>query len=99
VLKPNGYLVISTPNASSWKQFAMGVLETDRRIQDILKAEDDDKSHVGDQREHIYSWTIYTLVKLLQLAGFEFVAYSYGGVSIILKVRSNKQPPKVKAVA
>ena len=75
VLKPNGYIILSTPNACGWKQVVMSFYRVDMRIKRVL----DEDWGTGDEKEHLYCWTLYTLIRLMKKAGFIHQLHTYGG--------------------
>jgi len=83
VLKPGGYIILSTPNACGWKQVVMSHYKVQMRIDRVL----DEKWGTGDEKEHLYAWTLYTLIRLMKRAGYVFQSHHYGGSSLIIKAR------------
>jgi SAM-dependent methyltransferase len=83
VLKPRGFVILSTPNASAWKLVLMSYHRQNWRIRRVLKEE----WGTGDEKEHLYCWTIFTMVRLLKKVGFTYQMHTFGGSSMILKVR------------
>lgn len=83
VLKPNGYIILSTPNACGWKQVVMSFYRVQMRIDRVLSEE----WGTGDEKEHLYCWTLYTLIRLMKKAGFVYELHTYGGSSLIIKAR------------
>lgn len=71
ILKPEGYLILSTPNATSLKNimYALSYRKKEKR-QKISKEISQEPKRTGTQLEHIYNWDFPTLVRLLDRCGF-----------------------------
>jgi ubiquinone biosynthesis O-methyltransferase len=78
ILKKNGYLVISTPNATSLKNvlYALSYRKKSKQKQ-VIKEISEETLGTGTQLEHIYNWDFPTLVRLLDRCGFEVVDHSF----------------------
>jgi 2-polyprenyl-3-methyl-5-hydroxy-6-metoxy-1,4-benzoquinol methylase len=78
ILKNNGHLVVSTPNATSLKNvlYALSYRRKSKQKQ-VIKEISEETLGTGTQIEHIYNWDFPTLVRLLDRCGFEVVEHSF----------------------
>lgn len=78
ILRPNGCIVLSTPNATSLKNslYALSYRKKEKRIQ-IAKEISSEKLHTGTQIEHVNNWDFPTLVRLLDRCGFELADHAF----------------------
>jgi len=78
ILRPNGCLVLSTPNATSLKNilYALSYRKKKKRLK-LAKEIATEQKHTGTQLEHIFNWDFPVLVRLLDLCGFEHVDHSF----------------------
>ncbi|MGI0059025.1 MAG: methyltransferase domain-containing protein [Nitrosotalea sp.] len=86
ILKPGGFLVLSTPNATSLKNILYALSHRKKSKRDILAKEIAIEQHsTGTQLEHINNWDFPTLIRLIDRCGFEYVehAYARGGPVVI----------------
>ena len=74
ILKKNGHLIISTPNATSLKNivYALSYRRKNKQKKVINEINLEPRS-TGTQLEHIYNWDFPTLVRLLDRCGFDVV--------------------------
>lgn len=74
ILKPNGFLIISTPNAVSllnlFRHFGQNV---GKRLSEINK----EPRHTGTNLEHVASYDVFTLARLLERNKFAYVTHAY----------------------
>ena len=72
ILRPNGHIILSTPNATSLKNFfyALSYRKKAKR-ENIAKEIAAEPRSTGTQLEHIYNWDYPTLIRLLDRCGFE----------------------------
>ena len=72
ILKPGGYLVLSTPNATSLKNvlFALSYRKKKKR-EKIIKDIKEEEKQTGTHLEHIFNWDFPTLTRLIIKSGFE----------------------------
>lgn len=80
VLKPNGHLIISTPNAAS----CLNILEAlylfvPKAAKSIVKAINKEQRNIGTQLDHIYLWNFSTLYRLLNRNGFTYIDHAFAG--------------------
>ena len=80
ILKPNGIVIISTPNATALKNmlYALSYRKKEKReslIQDISI----ELRNTGDQLEHIFNWDFPCLTRLVDRCGFEITDHSFAG--------------------
>ena len=78
ILRPNGYLVVSTPNATSLKNmlYALSYRKKEKRNK-VAKEISEEPRNTGTQLEHIYNWDFPTLVRLLDRCGFDLVEHGF----------------------
>jgi 2-polyprenyl-3-methyl-5-hydroxy-6-metoxy-1,4-benzoquinol methylase len=78
ILKTNGHLIISTPNATSVKNllYALSYRKKDKQKK-LIKEISEETLGTGTQMEHIYNWDFQTLVRLLDRCGFDVVEHSF----------------------
>jgi SAM-dependent methyltransferase len=78
VLKPHGFLIVSTPNATSLsnviKSFASHARD---RIPKICKNIEIEEKDTGTEKDHIYLWNVFTLFRLLSRCGFKYVDHKF----------------------
>ncbi|MDO8873697.1 MAG: class I SAM-dependent methyltransferase [Methanoregula sp.] len=89
LLKPNGYLILSTPNAHSYANILHHLLFFNYRFaKKIANCIDNEERNTGTQNDHIYNWDFTTLYRLLNRNGFTYTDHaftSYWPVIIPLK--------------
>jgi len=80
ILKPNGILILSTPNATSLKNmfYALSYRKKEKR-ESIINEIATEQKHTGTQLEHIYNWDFPVLVRLLDMCGFKIVDHKFTG--------------------
>lgn len=76
VLKPGGCLVVSTPNSNSYISILQQMFIKEKRIKWIS----DEETGSGTEQDHLYSWDVYTLYRLLHRCNFEYTAHKFVGV-------------------
>jgi SAM-dependent methyltransferase len=87
LLKPGGFLVISTPNAVSYIILARSLL---RRIPQYIQRIDSWPMFTTDQRSHFYLWDIFTLYRMVSAEGFSYVEHRFiDNYNVISKIFSN----------
>ncbi|MFX0202269.1 MAG: class I SAM-dependent methyltransferase [Candidatus Hodarchaeota archaeon] len=74
LLKPGGFLIISTPNAVSYIILARSLL---RRIPKYIQRIDSWPIFTTDQRSHFYLWDIFTLYRMVSVEGFSYVEHRF----------------------
>lgn len=81
VLRPGGYLVVSTPNALNtyylMKQFYPNYSK-------LFKLIENEPGQSGTHLEHIFAWDIFTFYRLLQRSGFKYVHHEFVGLEVPL---------------
>lgn len=78
ILKNNGHLFVSTPNATSLKNIIYGLSYRKKNKQkQVIKEIAEEDLGTGTQIEHIYNWDFPTLVRLLDRCGFDVVDHSF----------------------
>ena len=78
MLEPDGFLVVSTPNAGPY----FGPLRYFRSLRKKIRVIEREKVNTGEHTDHIYSWDLFTLYRLLYRNGFEYVDHAFAGVSL-----------------
>jgi 2-polyprenyl-3-methyl-5-hydroxy-6-metoxy-1,4-benzoquinol methylase len=78
ILKPGGFLILSTPNATSLKNFlyAISYRKKEKREKILSDISNEDK-HTGTHLEHIFNWDFPTLARLIITAGFRINHHSF----------------------
>lgn len=78
ILKKNGHLIVSTPNATSLKNtlYALSYRKKEKQKQ-LVREISEEPLGTGTHIEHIYNWDFPTLVRLLQRCGFDVVEHSF----------------------
>jgi 2-polyprenyl-3-methyl-5-hydroxy-6-metoxy-1,4-benzoquinol methylase len=78
ILKTNGDLIVSTPNATSIKNllYALSYRKKDKQKQ-LIKEISEEPLGTGTHIEHIYNWDFQTLVRLLDRCGFDVIEHSF----------------------
>ena len=80
ILNPNGFLILSTPNATSLKNlfYAMSYRKEEKQKK-IVKEIVVEPKKTGTQLEHIYNWDFPVLARLLDRCGFVCVENKFAG--------------------
>jgi 2-polyprenyl-3-methyl-5-hydroxy-6-metoxy-1,4-benzoquinol methylase len=92
ILKPNGVLILSTPNATSLKNmfYALSYRKLEKRkliINELTK----EQKHTGTHLEHIFNWDFPVLVRLLDMCGFETIDHKFTGSGpIVISILGKK---------
>lgn len=78
ILKTNGNLIVSTPNATSIKNllYALSYRKKEKQKQ-LIKEISEEPLGTGTHLEHIYNWDFQTLVRLLDRCGFDVIDHSF----------------------
>ena len=78
ILRTNGHLIVSTPNATSIKNllYALSYRRKQKQKQ-LIKEISEETLGTGIHIEHIYNWDFQTLVRLLDRCGFDVVEHSF----------------------
>jgi len=76
LLKPGGYFVVSTPNGSSLDAF----FQNFKSPHDSIKQINSEKGESGTQTDHLYTWSLPLLYRLLHRSGFHYVKHEFAGV-------------------
>ncbi|MEM2779994.1 MAG: class I SAM-dependent methyltransferase [Candidatus Bathyarchaeia archaeon] len=83
ILKPGGHLIVSTPNAVSSSSILRGLsFLSSKRLVFSLKNIEKEKQLTGTQLDHIYTWDILTLYRLLNRCGFSYVDHAFIRLSL-----------------
>lgn len=78
ILKPGGFLILSTPNATSLKNILYALSHRKKLKRDLLAKEISvEPRSVGTQLEHINNWDFPTLIRLIDRCGFEYAEHNY----------------------
>jgi len=89
LLRPGGYLLISTPNALGLTNILLNI----KRFFTGMGYIEKEPRGTGTEADHIYVWDKLTLFRLLNRCGFEYSDFVYsknkirGGQSLLFKVR------------
>ena len=79
ILRPNGCVILSTPNATSLKNILYALSYRKKEKQKIIIKEIHmEPPSTGTQLEHIYNWDFPTLVRLLDRCGFDISDHAFG---------------------
>jgi len=85
ILRPGGFVIISTPNATSLKNLLYALSYRRRKKREGIAMEISvEPKNTGTQIEHIYNWDFPTLVRLLDRCGFEYVDHAYARAGPII---------------
>ncbi len=78
ILRPGGYVILSTPNATSFKNLLYALSYRRREKQNKVAEEIAlEPRNIGTQLEHIYNWDFPTLIRLLDRCGFDHVDHAF----------------------
>jgi len=77
LLKQNGILIVSTPNAYSLKSF-IDYLTTINLGRTVKKIENQ-RMGIGTEVDHVYNWDIFSLIRLFIINGFKIKEFSFAG--------------------
>ena len=75
LLRKNGSFVISTPNAACTDTFFQN-LKPIRRSMEMI---DNEKGGSGTELDHVYTWTVPMLYRLLNKCGFRYDRHAFSG--------------------
>jgi ubiquinone/menaquinone biosynthesis C-methylase UbiE len=82
LLKPRGFLIISTPNALSYLNIIYNLyLFMPKVAKSRVLNINHEQRNTGTQLDHIYSWDFGTLYRLLNRCGFTYVNHAFTGFS------------------
>lgn len=84
ILKPEGKLILSTPNATSLKNLLYAV--SYRKKESMIKLINSiliEEQNMGTQSEHIYNWDMPTIIRLLIKCGFSIERHAFVGTGPI----------------
>lgn len=78
ILKPGGFLILSTPNATSLKNifYALSYRKKTKRKK-IINEITNEPLQTGTHLEHIFNWDFPTLVRLIMKSGFTIYDHSF----------------------
>lgn len=78
ILKTDGNLYVSTPNATSMKNllYALSYRKKEKQKQ-LIKEISNETLGTGTHIEHVYNWDFQTLVRLLDRCGFDVVQHDF----------------------
>lgn len=80
LLKPGGFLIISTPNALHYANIIYNLYLYFSRLTRIMVTNINEEEHnTGTQLDHIYNWDFTTLYRLLNRSGFTYVDHAFTG--------------------
>lgn len=80
LLKPGGYLILSTPNALSCQNIVYNVsLYFSKMVAWLIQRMNKEKPDTGTQFDHLYSWDFTTLYRLLNRGGFTYADHAFVG--------------------
>jgi len=98
ILRPNGCIILSTPNATSLKNllYALSYRKKEKRIS-VAKEIASEQRKTGTQIEHIYNWDFPTLIRLLDRCGFDHVDHAFAGSGPIMIPFFGKKIQVIKA--
>jgi len=75
ILKPNGHLIVSTPNGASLDTFFQNLKPIKKTIEGIEK----ETPGSGTETDHLYAWPLPILYRLLHRGGFAYVKHAFAG--------------------
>jgi 2-polyprenyl-3-methyl-5-hydroxy-6-metoxy-1,4-benzoquinol methylase len=78
IIKPGGFLVLSTPNATSLKNifYALSYKKKSKRNM-MINEINNEESKTGTHLEHIFNWDFPTLSRLIMKSGFTIYDHSF----------------------
>jgi len=74
VLKPGGYLILSTPNVLNTYQISKQFYPNLRKL---FKDIDDEPKDTGTHLDHIYAWDIFSFYRLINRCGFKYIKHEF----------------------
>jgi SAM-dependent methyltransferase len=90
VLRSDGTLYLTTPNAVSYRHITKNlILPAKRRIRLIESW----PQYLPSKEGHLYCWDLWTLYRLMNINGFSYVTHDYAEVHRIFRVVSTVYPP------
>lgn len=84
VLRPGGYLIVSTPNVVNFYYILKQLYPNYKKLFNLIN---DEPRGTGTHKDHIFSWDIFTFYRLLNRAGFKYVTHRFATLEIIPSVR------------
>lgn len=79
VLRPGGYLIVSTPNALNTYYILKQLYPNLSKLFKSIDSEDED---TGTHLDHIYAWDIFSFYRLLRRSGFNYVQHEFAGFEV-----------------
>lgn len=85
VLRPNGSLLLSTPNPVSFHEVLRHLVRLwpawrrDRGLRRLMEQLADERPGSGTEQDHLYSWTWETLGRILWRSGFAYADHRWVG--------------------
>ncbi|MFC1932407.1 class I SAM-dependent methyltransferase [Chloroflexota bacterium] len=80
LLKPGGFLIISTPNALSYSSIVRNIFfYFSKMISLVVRNINKEQRDTGTNLDHIYAWDFTTLYRLLNRCGFTYVDHAFAG--------------------
>jgi ubiquinone/menaquinone biosynthesis C-methylase UbiE len=80
LLKPNGHMILSTPNAHSYVNILESLLFFNQKYAKKRALSINNEQHnTGTQNDHIYNWDFTTLYRLLNRNGFIYIDHAFAG--------------------
>jgi hypothetical protein len=79
LLRPGGHLIVSTPNAVNLYALAKQFYPD---LHQLFVGIDNEAMDTGTHTDHLYSWDIFTLYRLLHRTGFIYEAHAFAGLHI-----------------
>jgi len=78
ILSPGGFLILSTPNATSLKNIFYALSYRKKSKRNIIINEiSNEPSKTGTHLEHIFNWDFPTLVRLIMKSGFTIYEHTF----------------------
>ena len=93
VLKPGGCLIVSVPNASSYHTLARTLL---LNIKSYYRKMESWPAFTVDQRDHYFYWEPFTLYRLLNVQGFQYVDHAFRDNFRFFEILGRVLPPLQK---
>jgi SAM-dependent methyltransferase len=79
VLRPGGYLIVSTPNVLNTYYILKQLYP---KYSKLFKMIDNEKEDTGTHLDHIYAWDIFSFYRLLHRSGFRYVKHEFAGFEV-----------------
>jgi hypothetical protein len=90
VLRKDGMLYLTTPNAVSYRHITKNLIWRAKRRTQVIESW---PQYLPGKEGHIYCWDLWTLYRLMNINGFSYVMHDYAEIHRIFRAVSAVYPP------